>query len=108
MGVPIYPGAQYVAGSGTSYTLNDGSGTSGASGSWTTSDSYDKVVSFYTDRLGAPITSSDEQGRVAVWLKSTDQSISTVTAKENSPESGKVTLEIGMMSGTNLNGVPGP
>ncbi len=108
LGVPIYPGAQYVAGSGGSYTLNDGSGTSGASGSWTTSDSFAKVVSFYTDKLGAPITSSDEQGQVAVWLKSSDKSISTVTAKENSPSNGQVAIEIGVMTGSTIPGIPGP
>ncbi len=108
LGVPIYAGAQYVAGSGTSYSLNDGSGTKGASGSWVTSDSFAKVVSFYTDKLGAPITSSDEQGQVAVWLMSTDQSISTVTATENSPTGGKVTIEIGMMAGSTIPGIPGP
>ncbi len=108
LGVPIYPGAQYVAGSGGSYTLNDGSGTAGASGSWITSDSFANVVSFYTSRLGAPITSSDEQGQVAVWLQSSDSTISTVTAKENSPGSGQVTIEIGVMTGSALPGIPGP
>ncbi len=108
LGISIYPGAQYVAGSGGSYSLNDSSGTSGASGSWTTQDSFDKVVNYYTGLLGAPITSSDEQGQVAVWLKSTDSSITTVTAKENSPSGGQVTIEIGMMTGSGLPGIPGP
>ncbi len=106
LGVAIYPGAQYVAGSGGSYTQSDGS--SGASGTWTTKDSFDKVVSFYTNKLGAPISSSEDTGRVAVWMMSSSDSISTVTATENSPSNGQVSISIGMLKGTGLTGIPGP
>ncbi len=106
LGVAIYPGATYVAGSGGSYAQSDG--TSAASGNWTTSDSFDKVVSFYTGKIGAPISSDEQGGRVAVWILSSDTAITTVTATENSPSNGKVSIEIGMLQGSGLTGVPGP
>ena len=53
LGVAVYPGAEYVPGSGMSMT---GSGEEGAgavvTASYTTSDSYDEVVAWYTDELG--------------------------------------------------------
>ncbi len=106
LGVSIYPGAKYVANSGGSFTQSDGS--SGASGTWTTSDSYDKVVSFYTNQLGEPISSTEDTGRVAVWVRSSDDAISTVTATENSPQSGQVSIAIGMLEGSGLTDIPGP
>ncbi len=106
LGIAIYPGAQYVQGSSLGFS-QDTSGYGTLGGMWVTGDSFDKVVNFYNGKLGTAITSDDaQQGRIAYWMKNAGNSISSVTATENSPTNGKVGITIVVGIGTGE--TPGP
>ena len=98
LGAPIYPGAEYVEGSGGSVTgtgAEGGFATAGAE--FKTDDSYDKVVSFYQKELGPP-TYQDASLKQATWMvNATEESFTVVTV---SVEEGEVTISIGRMAGT--------
>jgi len=91
LGLPIYPGAQYVPGSGSSGSVSGEEGKfSAASAEFTTDDSFDKVVSWYRDKLGAPI--AVQESSEANWLISTgEESVKTVTV---TVEQGKVKITL--------------
>ena len=110
LGAPIYPNATYVEGSGGAGSATTEQGSfSGASATFTTTDSFDDVVSFYTGKMGAPqMTSADQDGRMASWYRTTDQGLTQVTILENQPNAGVVQIEMNAFSGANIPGVPGP
>lgn len=97
LGAPVYPGAEYVEGSGGSATATGPEGeftTAGAE--FVTDDSYSKVVDFYTGKLGAP-TYQDTSAKEATWmLDVSEESFTVVTVSE---EEGKVKISIGRMAG---------
>ncbi len=106
LGISIYPGSQYVQGSSLGFS-QDTSGYGTLGGMWVTGDSFDKVVSFYNGKLGSALTSDDaEQGRIAYWMKTAGDSMSSVTATENSPTQGKVGITI--VVGIGIGETPGP
>jgi len=92
LGAPIYPGAEYVEGSGgTLTTTTDGETSTMSSGEFTTTDSYDKVVEWYTDKLGTPYVADSVD---TIWMpdgsrQGYDASTVQVTAGD-----GKVTIII--------------
>jgi predicted small lipoprotein YifL len=97
LGAPIYPDAEYVAGSGGVVT---GSGPEGefttAGAEFTTNDSFDDVVGFYTDELGDPFV-VDQTTNEATWMSDlTDQSVVTVTVTD---EGSDVRIYIGRLGG---------
>lgn len=99
LGVPIYPDAEYVEGSGGSGSASGSEGTTVyAGGEWTTDDDFDEVVGWYTDKLGDPDMTTSEGGvDTAIWMEgdmSTD--ITTVTV---SNEDGEVKIAIGRIAG---------
>ena len=93
LGAPIYPDAEYVEGSGYSGTISDETGSfSSAGGEWTTSDSYDDVVDYYTDELGAPM--SDIDGATWVLGDPTGDDVISVVVEESG---GEVLITIGRL-----------
>lgn len=99
LGVPIYPGAEYVSGSGGSATATTEEGaTLYAGGEWITDNGIDEVVDWYTDKLGDPDYTTSEGGQKSViWMKGdTSDNITTVTITE---EDGEVKITIGRISG---------
>jgi hypothetical protein len=95
LGAPIYPGAEYVEGSGGTVTgTNEGQEITTASGEFTTGDHIDKVISWYRGKLGAPMTETSSP-REASWLESAENYIVSVTVAE---EEGKTTITITKMT----------
>jgi hypothetical protein len=69
LGAPIYPGATYVPGTGKrskEVSTLEGTFTTCGAG-YSTTDSFSKVVKWYTGKLGAPVTSAAEE---AAWPSS--------------------------------------
>lgn len=77
LGAPIYPGSQYVEGSGVSGTTSSGEKQISASGAeFTTADAITKVVNWYKGNLGEPMAASPEN---TTWMiQGQDGSIVTV------------------------------
>jgi hypothetical protein len=95
LGVPIYPDADFVPGSGGAATAtSEGQTTIYAGGQWTTKDGFEKVVSWYSGKLGEPMYTTSEGGtKSAAWMiGEMEENITTVTVEE---EGGKVTITIG-------------
>ena len=67
LGVAVYPGAKYSTDSGGAITSE---GTSTVVAEFTTTDSVDKVVSFYTGKLGEPMVN---MGNEAIWTINKNQ-----------------------------------
>jgi hypothetical protein len=66
LGAPIYPGSEYVEGSGISGKTTQGDKTINATGAeFTTADAITKVVDWYKGKIGAPMASSPE---TATWM----------------------------------------
>jgi hypothetical protein len=101
LGAPIYPGADYVPGSGGSGSItSEGSTISGASGEYTTSDSFDKVVSFYKGKLGEPTMMETTTEKTAYWmLTKGDQMTTTVSV---TVEGGKTVITIASFGGAGI------
>jgi len=97
LGAPVYPGAEYVEGSGGTATASGPEGeftTAGAE--FVTGDAYGKVVEFYSGKLGAPMY-EDTATKEATWmLNANEESFTVVTVSE---EEGKVKISIGRMAG---------
>jgi hypothetical protein len=94
LGVSIYPDAEYVEGSGFSGTISDETGSfSSAGGEWTTSDSIDDVVAFYTDELGEPMAVMDGE---ATWILG-DPAGDDVTTVGIESSGGEVLITIGRL-----------
>lgn len=108
LGMPIYPGAQYVAGSGGSGSFAGEQGAATVVGAeFTTTDSFDKVLAWYTGKLGQPAYVED--GKEATWMsgmgisesdhKAEEGEIATLSIKA---ESGKVKISISRMTGAGI------
>lgn len=98
LGAPIYSDAEYVPGSGgvVSGSSEEGEFTT-AGAEFTTSDSFDDVVEFYTDELGEPLL-MDETTMEATWMTDlSDDSVVTVTVTD---EGGEVLIYIGRLGGS--------
>lgn len=96
IGVPTYPDADYVSGSGgTATATSEGETTVYAGGEWTTDDDFDEVVGWYSDKLGDPMYTGSEGGtKSAAWIvgDNMEENVTTVTVSE---EDGEVTITIG-------------
>jgi len=98
LGVPIYPGAEYVEGSGGVFTgSSEGEEFISAGGQFTTEDSYEDVVDFYTDELGDPIITDPEMKETSWLSELSDGSVLTVTVTD---EGGEVLISISRLSGS--------
>lgn len=97
LGAPVYPGAEYVEGSGGTVTASgEEGGFTTAGAEFVTEDSYAKVVDFYTGKLGAPMY-EDTSSKEATWMINEGlESFVVVTVSE---EEGKVKISIGRMEG---------
>jgi hypothetical protein len=97
LGAPVYPGAEYVEGSGGTTTASGSEGQFAVAGAeFVTGDSYGKVVAFYSEELGAP-TYEDTGTKEATWMINVnEESFTVVTVSE---EEGKVKISIGRMAG---------
>jgi len=97
LGAPIYPDADYVPGSGGTSTATGPEGDFMAAGAeFTTSDSYDDVLSFYKDELGEPMIEDSAMKETSWMMEEGDGSIVTVTVTD---EGGEVLIYIGRMGG---------
>lgn len=95
LGAPIYPGAQYIEGSGVSGTTTSGDQQLTASGAeFTTKDTITKVVEWYKGKLGAPMASAAE---TTTWMMQ-DQEGAIVTVIVELYEN-KVKITIAKVSG---------
>lgn len=82
LGAPIYPGAEYVEGSGGTVTgTSEGEEISTAGAEFITDDSIDEVISWYEDKLGAPYYESTSP-REASWMMSSEGHLVTVSVTE--------------------------
>ncbi|RJP26799.1 MAG: hypothetical protein C4536_15255 [Actinobacteria bacterium] len=95
LGAPIYPGSEYVEGSGVSGTTTSGDKELTASGAeFTTKDDISKVVSWYKGKLGEPMAASPE---VTTWMfQGQDKAVTTVIVE---PFEGKTKITIAKVSG---------
>lgn len=67
LGVPIYPGSEYVPGSGQALKASRGEGQLFLTGAeFTTSDAFEQVTAFYEEKLKQP--PSQAEGTVADWI----------------------------------------
>jgi len=93
LGVPIYPGAEYVAGTGiVGYFAAEGGVLWRVQGQWTTADDYDDVIAWYIDALGEQPSDSPSTGGVVFRL--TDPSGTDSTILYIVPQGDKVLLDI--------------
>ncbi len=95
LGAKIYPGAEYVPGTGVvAMDMSSGEGESSfvTGADYVTEDSFNKVVDFYTDKMGEPV--SNDSGS-ASWIEMTADDMITVTATD---DGGEVTISIGRIS----------
>lgn len=96
LGAPIYPNAEYVEGSGVSGTTSSGDKQLSASGAeFTTSDDISKVVSWYRERLGEPMSTSAE---VTSWMFQAQEGALTTVIVELFEE-GVTKITIAKVSG---------
>ncbi len=98
LGAPIYPDAEYVPGSGGVVSgSSEGEEFTTAGAEFTTDDSFDDVVDFYTDEIGEPFF-MEETTKEATWMvEPSAQEIVTVTVTD---EDGEVLIYIGRMGGS--------
>jgi hypothetical protein len=98
LGAPIYPGADYVPGSGGVVKSSGPEGEFSTAGAeFKTEDGYEDVVGYYSDKLGAPMY-EDASTKEATWMINlAEESFTVVTV---SVEDGGVVISIGRMAGT--------
>ncbi len=105
LGVPIYPDAKYVEGTGGSWsaTTEQGTGTA-ASATFTTNDSFEKVVNFYKDKLsGSEYYAFEQEGRKSgQFVVRGTNTVTTISVFEDTSHGGKVSITISKMGGTNI------
>ncbi len=90
LGAPIYPGSEYVDGSGVSGTTSSGDKQLSVSGAeFTTDDDISKVVSWYKERLGEPMSTSAE---VTSWMFTGQGGAVTTVIAELFEGSTKITI----------------
>lgn len=78
LGVPVYPGASYVPGSGG--TVNESSPEGECTvvgGQYSTGDGFEKVFQWYRERLGDPVY-ADLSGGVVTWNRMEEGRVVTV------------------------------
>ncbi len=84
--VPPYPGAKTTSSGGIS-----GPGGSGFSGAeYETSDSVDKVVSFYKEKLGPKLTVTQSEGTAILQLTTATGSINIAVSREKDGNTTKI------------------
>jgi hypothetical protein len=101
LGAPIYPGANYVEGSGgtAAGTTQEGA-SSWASGEFTTSDSFDQVVSFYKSKLGEPSLIDTSTEKNAYWM--INKGNQTATTVAITVDGGNTVITIANISGAGI------
>jgi hypothetical protein len=101
LGAPVYPGADYVEGSGGSGSItSEGGVLSGASGEFTTSDSFDQVVAYYKGKMGEPMLEETTGEKTAYWLVSKgEETTTTVTV---SIQGGKILITLASFGGAGI------
>jgi hypothetical protein len=92
LGAPIYPGATYVPGTGGSGGVSSTEGNTAVAGAdFTTPDSLSKVVDWYTGKLGAPLSSSDNE---YMWMPNSNIDTGNFVTVSVKQDGGKVTISI--------------
>jgi len=97
LGAPIYPDAEYVPGSGGTMSASGEEGeitTAGAE--FTTSDSFEDVLDFYTGELGEPLYMDTTAGEASWMLDMGEDSFVVVNIEDTG---GEVSISIGRMAG---------
>lgn len=101
LGVAIYPGATYVEGSGGSGSGSTQQGQAAwASGEFTTSDSFDTVVSWYKNKLGEPLLVETTGEKQATWIVNKGQESTTTVAV--TVEGTKTLITISSLAGAGI------
>ncbi len=78
LGVPVYPAASYVPGSGGTVSESSPEGEcTVVGGQYQTRDGFDRVFQWYRERLGEP-TYADLDGGVATWNRMEEGRVITV------------------------------
>jgi len=97
LGAPIYPDAEYVPGSGGTATVTGEEGEFMQAGAeFTTSDSFEDVLDFYTDELGEPFFQDPTTGETTWMFDVGEDSATVVTISE---DGGEVLISIYTMAG---------
>jgi hypothetical protein len=92
LGAPIYPGAEYVEGSGAKQSASGEEGSMAVTAAeYTTDDDYEEVVAWYKDELGSPTYEGVGGEEEATWLTTKGQESVQVTVIG---EDGEVTINI--------------
>lgn len=92
LGTDIYPGAEPKKSGNMRMNI---AGSSVVTASFLTSDSTDKVVAFYKDKLGSNATSMEFGGTAILTSKKSDQEQVTVTISQQANQSdGKTQIQI--------------
>jgi len=92
LGTDIYPGAEPKKSGNLRMSI---AGSSVVTAAFLTSDSPDKVVAFYKDKLGSDATSMDFGGTAILTAKKTDHEQVTVTiVQHTNQEDGKTQIQI--------------
>ena len=93
LGVSLYPGAEYIEGTGiVGYFAAEGGYLWRVEGHWTITDGYDDVIAWYTDNLGEQPSESPSTGGV-IW-KLTDPSGTDAITLYIIPQGDVVLLDI--------------
>lgn len=97
LGAPIYPDAEYVPGSGGTVTGSSEEGEFATAGAeFTTTDSFEDVLDFYTAELGEPLYQDPTTGEASWMLDMGETSFTVVTISD---EGSQVSISIGRMAG---------
>ena len=98
LGVPIYPGAKLVPGSGGMTGSGGGAGdVTNVGGIYETDDGFDRVVVWYTDKLGQPFSEIPGEAKETTWMigQGSDDIIVVSIIKKG----GRASISINRMSG---------
>lgn len=100
LGVAVYPGADYVEGSGAVTTVStpEGEATT-ATAQYVTDDDFGDVVAFYEGELGRPLVVEEISGQ-ATWTETMGDG--TVIVVDVSSEDGEITITLGRTAGMGL------
>jgi hypothetical protein len=97
LGVAVYPDADYVQGSGVTGTATTPEGQiTTATAEFTTSDSFDDVVSFYEGELGQPLYISTSAGEANWTADMGDGSFLSVNVTTDGGETGIIIVRTSM------------
>ncbi|MEJ5186008.1 MAG: hypothetical protein WHT46_02870 [Candidatus Geothermincolales bacterium] len=100
IGLPLYPGSEYVEGSGGSYVAaGDRGNFESKSIAYRTTDPFDKVLQWYRERLGDPTAQySTESEREAHWSINEGENVTLFLSLRGAQ--GIVLIEMGRLSGS--------